>query len=230
MTGNLRCFMAEFIGTFALILAGAGSVCMDALTGGRVGLTGIALAHGLTILVMGTVYGPVSGGHFNPAVTLSLLAHKRIDGVKAILYVASQLLGAACGGLVLAAVLHGRPDLSAGPVFLGACDLSVVGFKAATLLEALATFILVSALYSTAVDPRGNPAMAPATVGMAVVLGVFATGPLTGAALNPARAFGPAVATGHWANWYVYWVGPLAGGLSAALIQEKLFMSKHRST
>ncbi len=228
MTGNLKCCLGEFLGTFALVLFGAGAVCMDSLTGGKVGLVGTALAAGLTLTVTTWTYGPTSGGHFNPVLTLALLANKRIEPTKAVLYAASQLLGAACGGLLLGAVLHGRPELASAPVYLGAFEPSSVGFKAATLLEALGAFLLVSVFYATALDPRGNPAHTAPAVGLTLVLSVLAMGPVTGAALNPARAFGPAVASGHWADWYVYWIGPVAGALAAALIQEKIFLSKNR--
>ncbi len=225
MNRTIGAFAAEFIGTFALIFVGAGSICMEIMTG-KVGVTGIALAHGLTIMAMAYAFGSASGGHFNPAVTAAMVSQRRLDPTRGVLYVASQLLGAAVAGLTLRAVLHGRPELFSGPPFLGACDLSGVGFKAATLLEAITTFLLVSTIYGTAVDPRGARATAPIAIGMTITLSILATGPLTGAALNPARAFGPALATGHWANWYVYWVGPLAGALAAAALYESMFLEK----
>lgn len=226
MTGNLKSYLAEMIGTFALVFAGAGSVCMDQLTGGRVGIVGIALAYGLVVMVMTSTYGPISGGHFNPAVTIAMLIGQRIDSIKCVFYVISQLFGAAIAALFLSAVLHAHPDLVSSPPFLGACDLSGVGFKAATLLEAVMTFFLVSTIYATTIDSRGCAAGAPLAIGMTAAFCVLAAGPLTGAALNPARAFGPAVVSGHWANWYVYWVGPIAGGAAASLLHENLYLEK----
>ncbi|MBI3551368.1 MAG: aquaporin [Elusimicrobia bacterium] len=226
MSGNFKSYAAETIGTFALIFIGAGSVCMDVITGGKVGITGIAFAHGLTIMAMAYTYGAVSGGHFNPAVTAAMLVGKRIDGITGLFYVISQLLGAALAGLALRAILHNHPQLATGAPFLGACDLNGVGFRAGTFVEAIATFFLVSTIYATAVDKRGAAATAPIAIGMTITMCIFATGPLTGAALNPARAFGPAVATGHWANAFVYWIGPIAGGVAAALLQENLFLEK----
>lgn len=226
MTGSLKSYAAEIIGTFALIFAGAGSICMDALTGGHVGLLGIALAHGLTIMVMAYTYGPISGGHFNPAVTVAMLVSRRIGPIQGIFYIVSQLLGAALAGIFLKASLHNFPQLVAGPPFLGACDLSGVGFKAGTLLEAVTTFFLVSTIYATAVDPRGHAATAPIAIGLTITMCILVAGPLTGAALNPARAFGPAVATGHWANAFVYWIGPVIGGAVAALLYENLFLQR----
>lgn len=228
MTGNLKSYTAEFIGTFALIFVGAGSICMDALTGGKVGLTGIALAHGLTIMSMAYAYGAVSGGHFNPAVTIAMLINRRIEAIKGVFYIASQLLGAALAGLFLNTILHNYPELSASSPFLGACDLSGVGFKGGTLLEAVTTFFLVSAIYGSAVDKRGSGSTAPIAIGLTITLSILATGPLTGAALNPARAFGPAVATGHWANHFVYWIGPVAGAAAASLLYENLFLETRK--
>ena len=229
MTGSLRSYLAELIGVFALVFIGAGSICMDVVTGGKVGLVGIALAHGLTIMVMAYTYGPISGGHFNPAVTIALLINNRIDGVKASFYVISQLLGAALAGLLLCLALRSYPDLATAPPFLGACDLSGVGFKVGTLIEAVVTFFLMSTIYATAIDPRGFSGTAPMAIGLTITLSILATGPLTGASLNPARAFGPALATGHWSNWFVYWVGPVAGATAAALLYEKLFLeTKHK--
>jgi len=223
---SLKSYLAEMIGTFALILVGAGSVCMESFTGGRVGLTGIALAHGLTIMAMAYTYGPVSGGHFNPAVTFAMLVTRRINALKAIFYIVSQLLGAALAGVCLKTVLQSRPDLSLLPPYLGVCDLSNVSFQAGTLLEAIGTFFLVATVYATAVDPRGSASTAPLAIGLTITLDILAFGPLTGGAVNPARAFGPAVATGHWANGFVYWIGPLIGGAAAGLLYENLFLEK----
>jgi len=216
------------IGTFALIFAGAGSICMDALTGGKVGLVGIALAHGLAIMVMAYTYGAASGGHFNPAVTAAMFLNRRIRAVQGVFYVACQLLGAALAALLLEAVLHNHPELARSAPYLGSCDLSGIGFKAGTLLEAVATFFLVSAIYATAIDPRGFAGTAPIAIGLTITLDILAIGPLTGAAMNPARAFGPSLLSGHWANWYVYWIGPLAGGGAASLLHEKLFLEARK--
>lgn len=226
MMGTLPACVAEMIGTFALIFVGAGSICMDVVTGGKVGLVGIALAHGLTIMAMAYSYGAVSGGHFNPAVTAAMLASRRVEPFRGVLYIGAQLLGAALAGVLLKAVLHSWPQLSTDAPFLGACDLNGVGFKAGTLLEAVTTFFLVTTIYATAIDSRGFGGTAPIAIGLTITLSILATGPLTGAALNPARAFGPAVATGHWSHWYVYWIGPLVGAAAASVLYENLFLRK----
>lgn len=225
MTGSLKSYLAELIGTFTLIFIGAGSVCMATISQNPSGLLSIALAHGCAVAAMSYSFGPVSGAHFNPAVTFVMLLHQRIDAVKGILYIVFQLLGAALGGLLLGVVLRSHPELSLTEPFLGACDLSGVGFKTATLIEALCTFWLVSAFYAMSVDSKAPHAFAPIVVAMTVMMSVLAAGPLTGAALNPARAFGPALATGHWNHWYIYWIGPLAGACAASFLFENLLLT-----
>jgi len=218
MPGNLKAYLAEIVGTFALVFAAAGSVSMDAAAGGKLGLTGMALAYGSATAVALFAFGPTSGGHFNPAVTAGMIVARRIDAVTGVFYVVSQLLGAALAGLFLNAVLH------ADTSHMGVCDLQGVGFRAGTLIEAVSTFFLVSTFMATAGVRRGPARLGPLAVGLAVVFGVLVTGPVTGAAMNPARAFGPAVASGQWANWFVYWIGPLTGGVTAAILQENIFL------
>lgn len=228
MAGNLRAFLAEFLGTFALVFLGAGSVCMDAVTGGKVGTLGVALAHGLAFATMGYALGHVSGGHYNPAVTAAMLSNRRIEPGKAVFYVVAQLLGASAAALVLrAALIGGHPQLCGSAPFLGACDLAGVGYKAATLLEAIATFLLVLVVCASC-DLRGPAGLAPLAAGLTLAACMLAIGPLTGGALNPARAFGPALAAWRWSNIYVYWIGPLAGALAAAALYENLFLEKRK--
>ncbi|MBI5631174.1 MAG: aquaporin [Elusimicrobia bacterium] len=226
----MKSYLAEIIGTFALVFVGAGSVCMDAATGGKVGLTGIALAHGLAITAMSYAYAPISGAHFNPAVTAAMLINRRMDAVKGVFYVICQLLGASLAGLLLASSLQAYPHVANTSPFLGSMGLVGIGFKGGTLLEAVMTFFLVSVIYATSVDCRGFSGTAPLAAGLAVSLGTLAIGPLTGAALNPARAFGPAVATGRWENWFVYWIGPLAGAAAASLLHENFFLESTPGT
>ena len=222
MPGNLKAFAAELLGTFALVLIGAGAVCMDSITGGRLGLTGIAFAHGLTIMVMVFALGPVSGGHFNPAVTVALFATRRLDLVRTVGYILSQLVGAALGGLFLLRILHNY-DLVGNPPFLGSCDLSGIGFKGGAAVEAVITFLLMTVVFATAVDDDRKTPFAPVAIGMTITLDILFAGALTGGAINPARAFGPALASGHWANHPVYWIGPLVGAAAAALLYDNVF-------
>lgn len=226
MSGNIKACIAEAIGTFALVFIGAGALCVDAITGGKLGPLGTGLAYALAVMSMTFTYQRASGAHFNPAVTVAMLINNRIEPIKAVFYLISQLLGAALGGMLLKMIFHAT--LADAAPFLGACDLSGVGYKAGTLLEAIATFFLVGTLYATQVAPRAANKLAPIAIGIAILMGALLAGPLTGGAMNPARAFGPAVATGRWAHWYVYWVGPLAGAITASLIYEKIFLERKR--
>ena len=218
--GGLRAFSSEFAGTFALTLAGAGAVCMDAVTGGRLGPLGTALSYAAAISA--TYYAfPGSVCRVNPALTLADLGVNRAPLLRGVFALAAQLLGAACAGLFLHAVLSGgQPDLLNAPVFLGSCDPHGIGYRAATLIEAVLTFFLACTVSASV--PRRRRALGPMAVGAAALFGGLSAGPLTGAAMNPARAFGPAIATGHWSQHYVYWVGPLAGAVLAALIAPYL--------
>lgn len=222
---GLRAFFAELAGTFALVLGAAGAACVDALTGGRLGPAGVALAYGAATLVAFHSF-PNAAGRFNPALTLADLAFKRVGALQAVFSVTAQLLGSACAALFLGAVLSGRPELLDAPVSLGACKLEGVGYRAATLVEAVLTFFLACTA-AAAADARGRR-NGPLAVGAATLLGALAAGPLTGGALNPARAFGPAIASGFWKHHYVFWVGPLAGAALAALVSPYLVHEEKR--
>ncbi len=202
----MRDLLAEFIGTFALILVGAGSVVLNA------GLVGIALAHGLVIFTMGTSFGKTSGGHFNPVVTLAVFIAGKINRQKAVEYVIVQLLGAAVAGLVLLYLFGNVASL--GTPALG----SEVDFTKGIFVEAILTFFLVTVILNTAV--YDNALLAPLAIGLTLTLDILFGGPLTGAAMNPARAFGPAIASGNWANQLVYWIGPIIGSIVAFLTSK----------
>jgi MIP family channel proteins len=224
--GGLRAFGAELSGTFALTLAGAGAACMDAATGGRLGPAGIALAYAAATAMVFFAF-PGSGARFNPALTLADLAVRRESVLRGVFALAAQLLGAACAGLFLRAVLSGgKPELLIAPTFLGAVAPNGIGYRAATLVEAVLTFFLACAVAAAA--ERRRRALGPLMIGAAALFGGLAAGPLTGAAMNPARAFGPAIAAGAWSRHYVYWVGPLAGAMLAALIAPYLVTEENR--
>jgi MIP family channel proteins len=224
--GGLRAFGAELAGTFALTLAGAGAACMDAMTGGRLGPAGVALAYAAATAAAYFTF-PGSGARFNPALTLADLAVRRESILRGVFALSAQLLGAACAGLFLRAVLSGgKPELLLAPTFLGAVAPVGIGYRAATLVEAVLTFFLACAV--TASSQRRRRALGPLAVGAAALFGGLAAGPLTGAAMNPARAFGPAIAAGVWTRHYVYWVGPLAGAMLAALIAPYLVTEENR--
>jgi MIP family channel proteins len=224
--GGLRAFGAELAGTFALTLAGAGAACMDAMTGGHLGPVGIAFAYAAAMSAAFYAF-PGSGARFNPALTLTELALRRVSALRGIFALAAQLLGAACAGLLLRAALSGgQPALLVAPTYLGACAPNGIGYRAATLIEAVLTFFLACAV--TASSERRRRALGPFAVGAVALFGGLAAGPLTGAAMNPARAFGPAIAAGAWSQHYVYWIGPLAGAMLAALIAPAIVTQENR--
>ena len=218
---------AEFLGTFALIFFGAGAVCVDwhlRSTGG-LGLPAIALAHGLAIAIMVSALGHISGGHFNPAVTIGFWVTKRLSTLDTLAYWGAQLLGAVAAAFLLKVII---PDETWRNVALGTPEL-MRDFPtwAALALEAVTTFFLVLVVFATAVDERGTfRAIGGFGIGLTITLGILVAGPFTGGALNPARAFGPALASSHWLNQGIYWVGPLAGGFVAGLLYDTLFLRK----
>ena len=213
--------IAEFIGTFALTFFGVG-----AIINGQAGLVGVALAHGLTIAVFGSAFGAVSGGHFNPAVTLALLTTGRIKVMNALGYVVSQCLGAVVAAFLLRVAF---PSDLVGASTLGtpllAPNMSLGG---GIILEAIATFALVTVIMGTAVDARA-PKVGALFIGFTVALDILAIGPLTGAAMNPARSIGPALIGGHMENFWVYWVGPIVGGVAAAVLYDTVIAKKESS-
>ena len=222
--------VAEFVGTFALIFFGAGSICADQFlrtsSNGQVGLglLGIALAYGLTMGIMVISLGHISGGHFNPAVTIGYWVTRKISTFDTVTYWIVQL----AGGISAAYLLRRLPVDVWGPVQLGTPDLaSGISRTSGMIFEAVTTFFLVFVVFATAVDERGVfNKMAGLAVGMTVTIGVLFGGPFTGAALNPARAFGPALAANHWTNNGVYWIGPLAGGVAAGWLYDILYLTK----
>ena len=214
-------YVAEFVGAFALTFVGAGSVAVANATGD--GTVAVALAHGLVIAVMVSAVGHISGGHFNPAVTLGFLITRRMAPLLAALYVLSQLAGAVVGAILLAVLL---PDSLTDPVALGAPGLAEeIGAGAGAVIEAILTFFLVWVVFATAADPRGSfTSIAGLAIGFTITLDILFGGPLTGAAMNPARAFGPELVEGEWGDAWVWYVGPLAGGAAAALAYEHLYL------
>lgn len=224
MTGNwMRQSVAEAIGTFALIFIGVLSIAAAGIAGapaGLVTLASIGLAHGLTIAVMVAALGAVSGGHFNPAVTLGFVVAGKMKPALGLIYWVAQLIGASAAGVLLASLF------GPGPVAGGTPDLGpTVGVGAGIILEAVATFFLVLVVFGTAVDERAPAGVFPLAIGLTIALDIMAIGPLTGGAINPARAFGPALASGHWNHHLVYWLGPLIGGALAAFVRHHYLLT-----
>jgi aquaporin Z len=207
--GLWKPLLAEVIGAFTLIFAGAGAIIVDQATKGGVGLLGIALAHGLAIAVMVSAFGAISGGHFNPAVTCGFLAARRMTPGRGLAYIIAQLVGASLGALALRSAY---PPSAAAAVHLGTPALAPdVTAGAGILLEAIGAFFLVIVVFGTAVHPQA-PRIGGLAIGLVITMDILAFGPLTGAAMNPARAFGPALVSAAWTNQLVYWVGPVLGG------------------
>jgi aquaporin Z len=203
---NTKNLAAEFVGTFALIFIGAGALAI-----GQANLVGVALAHGLVIVVFAYAYGHISGTHINPAVTLGLLIAGEIEFVVAIGYWIVQFLGGILGAVVLNAVLPDAGDL--GVTILG----EGVGVGQGLIVEIVLTFFLVNTIFNTAVSGKaGN--FAGLAIGLTLVLCILMGGPLTRASLNPARTLGPAVVSGNYADIWLYFVGPLVGAILAALL------------
>jgi MIP family channel proteins len=209
--------VAEALGTFLFVFIGAGSVVLASSIQGADtgGLVAVAFAHGLALAVLISALGPISGGHFNPAVTFAVWITGRIEPVRAALYVAVQLIGALLAALALQLVFN---VAAWEPVHTGTpAVLAAVGITGAVVIEAILTVVLVLAVFGTAIDPRA-PKVGGFAIGLAVTADVLMGGPLPGAAMNPARWFGPAVASGTFADWYVWWIGPLLGAAAAALV------------
>jgi aquaporin Z len=204
----------EFVGTFALIFVGAGAGAL-----GLGGLVGVALAHGLVVAGFAYAYGPISGCHINPAVTLGVWAAGAIAPARALLYVVTQLAGGIAGALALRYCLGGAETglgatLLARGLEAGGTTISVAP-AAGVCVEAILTFFLVNAVLQAAVAGRGGE-LAGVAIGATLVFAILVGGPLTGASLNPARTLGPAVAAGNFADLWVYLVGPGLGALAAA--------------
>jgi MIP family channel proteins len=210
--------VAEFIGAFALIFVGAGSIMT-----GVGGLVGIALAFGLVIAVMASAVGHISGGHFNPAVTLGFLVTRRMAVRLAVIYWIAQLVGAVLAALLLWWIY---PAPAVDGAKLGAPVLDgQISAGAGFVVEAILTFFVVWVVFATAADPRGTfKSIAGIAIGLTITLGVLMGGPLTGAALNPARAFGPMLVHDQWADGWIWYVGPLLGGAVAALLYDWLYL------
>ncbi len=225
MSPTGRACLAEAIGAFALCFIGAGAIILNQKTGGAVGLIGIALAHGLILSVMITAMGHVSGAHYNPAVTIGFMVTKRTDGGTGAAYIISQLVGGTVAGILL------RVIFDAGvweKVNLGTPALAGdVSFGMGILIEVVLTFFLVIAIWGSAVDER-RPDVGGFAIGLTVSADILMGGPLTGAAMNPARAFGPALAGGGFdgVNHLVYWIGPIIGGVAAAALYNSVLIKK----
>lgn len=225
MRDSWRHFTAEFIGIFALVFVGGGSIMSATMSNINPTLPA-ALAHGLILGIMVTATMRISG-HLNPAVTIGFLVTKRIEPMMGVVYIIAQLLGAAVAAYALKAVF---PTGVAVATRLGGQVVSGdIGTMQAILCEAIATFFLVFVVFGTAVDPHA-PKVGGFAIGLTVAADILAIGSRTGASMNPARSFGPAVVSGILEGQIVYWVGPILGGIAAALLYDGLFLRRGKES
>lgn len=208
----LRALIVEFLGPFALVFAGAGAII--ATEGGN--LIAIALAHGLAIGLLVAGAGHVSGGVYNPAITCGLAIARKLSPALIIPYTVAQLLGGVAGALCLKVVF---PSAAIDKVNLGVPAIGAgVSTGGAFVAEVIMTFFLMFVIYGTAVDERGPRAIAALAIGLTITMDIFVGGGATGAVMNPARAFGPALAANSWSHQWLWWIAPIVGALLAAAL------------
>lgn len=217
-----KALLAEFIGTFALIFVGCGCIVAAEMAKAPV-LVVAAFAHGLTIATMGTALGGVSGGHFNPAVSLGLFLGKQVSFGVVLGYWVAQLLGGAAAAYLVKGLfpVDAGINMNYGALSLNEQITPLMGL----ILEAIGTFFLVLAVFGTAVDSRA-PKVGAWFIGLTLTIMIFAFGPLTGTGINPARWFGPALAVGQLGSALTYVAGPLLGGAVAGLVAPWLLKSE----
>jgi aquaporin Z len=223
MSSLLRRCTAEAVGTFALVFIGVGSVMSGFFPKSDFGVLGVALAHGLILGTMITATMRISGGHLNPAVTIGLLVARRTNVQTAVAYIVTQLIAA----VAAAAVLKGLyPPAVLRATSLGTPHLAAsVSLTQGIAVEAILAFLLVSAVFGSCVNPDA-PRVGGFAIGLTLAADILMGGGLTGAAVNPARAFGPALVAGDMVAHVVYWVGPILGGVVAGLLWEYVLLPK----
>ena len=221
MPSLLRRSIAEAVGTFGLVFIGVGSVASTYYPDAKWGVLGIALAHAVVLSVMITSTMAISGGHLNPAVSIGLFAARRTNASTTGAYIVAQLVGAVIAAYAVRA-LYPASVMRAAVVGVPKIANSV-SFGQAITIEAFLTFFLVSAVFGTCVNAEA-PKVGGFGVGLVLLFDILVGGPLTGAAMNPARAFGPAVVAGQWTAHPVWWIGPILGGIVAALLWEHVLL------
>jgi aquaporin NIP len=205
--------LAEGLAAFALVFAGCGAIVADAVYDGALGTVGVALVFGLVIMVMVYAVGHLSGAHINPAVTLAFTFTRHFPGREAAAYVTAQMVGAVAGALALAAIWTDHPaDLGA--------TIPSVGAGSALVYEALMSAFLMFVILAVATDTRAVGAAAAIAIGGTIGLDALFGGPVTGASMNPARSLGPALASGEWADFWLYVLGPVSGAALGALAYQ----------
>ncbi|MBI5948081.1 MAG: aquaporin [Chloroflexi bacterium] len=208
-------YLAEALGTFALVFAGPGAAAVDAASGGGVSGVGVGLSFGLIVMAMIFAVGHISGCHINPAITLAFAATRRIPVPRAAGYVAAQLAGAVLAGLAIRGILGDSVEAATTVPRINGTD-------AAFWSELVLTFFLAFVVFAVATDARAQGALAAIAVGGYVGFAATGWGPVANASMNPARSFGPAVAANVWDAHWVFWVAPALGALAAAAVYDIL--------
>ncbi|CAN6712541.1 unnamed protein product [Malus baccata var. baccata] len=222
---SLKAYIAEFIATLVFVFAGVGSaVAYGKLTDASLdptGLVAIAVAHAFALFVGVSIAANISGGHLNPAVTFGLAIGGNITILTGIFYWIAQLLGSIVASFLVKFVTQ----LDVPTHALGAG----VGAIEGVVFEIIITFALVYTVYATAADPKKGSlgTIAPIAIGFIVGANILAAGPFSGGSMNPARSFGPAVASGSYSDIWIYWVGPLIGGGLAGLVYGDIFIASY---
>ncbi|KAF8379211.1 hypothetical protein HHK36_028641 [Tetracentron sinense] len=224
---SLKSYLAEFISTLLFVFAGVGSaIAFNKLTSNAsldpAGLVAIAIAHAFALFVGVSMAANISGGHLNPAVTFGLAVGGHITILTGIFYWVAQLLGSIVACFLLKFATNGLA-IPTHSVAAGMSDIQGV------VMEIIITFALVYTVYATAADPKKGSlgTIAPIAIGFIVGANILAAGPFSGGSMNPARSFGPAVASGDFAGNWVYWVGPLIGGGLAGLVYGEIFIGSY---
>lgn len=220
-------YIAELLGTLLVVFIGAGAICAEhsvKMAGGQgVGPVWAITVFGIVIVAIVYATSYISGSHINPAVTISFWITGRIYAGTAAYYIVSQLIGAVMAGFFLKILF---PD-AVNTVYLGTSTLGEgVGIWKAVLIECIVTFLFAFTIYATAVDRRTSRFLAGVAIGFVYLFGVSVSTTFSGGALNPARAFGPAVVSGHFDSHFVWWLGPLSGGIAAGFLYGKVFTRK----
>jgi MIP family channel proteins len=218
MDKHFKPVLAELVGTFLLTFIGAGAGALAGSNGG--GIVAVAVAHGVALMVIIYALGSISGAHVNPAVTIGLAATGKVAWDRAVFYLVAQFLGAAVAAFLLAYVIGPSADVGGLGATVGA--LTNTDSVKTIVVEAVLTFFLVTAVYASGVLGK-NGDMAGVAIGFVLTMDILVGGSLTGASMNPARTFGPALATGHFNYLWLYIVGPVVGGLAAAFLYNNVF-------
>ncbi|HEY2934890.1 MAG TPA: aquaporin [Acidobacteriota bacterium] len=215
MNGNLKPAIAELVGTFTLVFIGAGAGALAGSNGG--GIVAVALAHGIALMVIIYTWGAASGAHVNPAVTLGIALAGKISWARGAIYCVAQFVGASLAAYILKYLIRNTGGL-------GATTGSFTGDPPrAIVIEAALTFFLMASVFSSGVAGRNGNA-AGLAIGLVLTMDILMGGSLTGASMNPARTFGPALALGDLSYFWIYVVGPCVGAAAAALLYGKVFM------